>query len=280
MNWISNNISFMTLIVTALLAIITLLYTLITRRMLRLASQPTITIRSKNVSITPDIPDTAIIHGNEDSLGKERYCVAFEIDLKNIGNQPAQNIYIDAEVHFKVNRPLGNKALPVHLPEFISFLAPQSNDDKTASVFARFDNFVARELIRDFFEGRRNMEGSPFLPSRDEMGNPKLWPSPKVILRCFYSDIQGHNYISELQLFFHIWKDSKHKKMDIYLLNMQELEFVGIKQVSKRFREHYIKKNRHKRYMSFDGEKYSKKDLLLLVAKRRKQEKKEGDVLK
>lgn len=271
MNWFSSNISLLTLVVTAILAIITFLYTLITRRMLRLTSQPTITLRSKNVSLTPDIPDTAIINGIEDSLGKERYCVSFEIDLTNIGNQPAQNIYFDAEVHFKVNRPLGEKTLPVHLPEFVSFLAPQSNDNKTTSVSARFDNFVARELIRDFFGGRRNMEGSPFLPSRAEMENPKLWPSPKVIIRCFYSDIQGHNYLSEQLLFFHIWKDSEHGKLDIYLLNMQELQFVGIRPVSKRFREKYIKNNRHKRYMSFDGEKYSKKDLLLLTAKRRQE---------
>ena len=236
--------------------------------MLRLTSQPTITIRSKNVSISMDIPDTALINGNDDFLGKERYCVAFEIDLTNIGNQPAQNIYVDADVHFKENRPLGKKALPVHLPEFISFLAPQSNDDKTASVSVRFDNFVARELIRDFFKGRRNMDGSPFLPSRAEMESPKLWPSPKVIIRCFYSDIQGHNYLSEQLLFFHIWKDSEHGKLGIYRLNMQELQFVGIKPVSKRFREHYLKNNRHKLYISFYGEKYSKMDLLLLAAKR------------
>lgn len=270
-NWISNNMSLMTLIITAILTIITLFYTLITRRMLRLTSQPTITIRTNNVSIIPDIPDTAIINGNEDSLGKERYCVAFEIDLTNIGNHPAQNIYVDAEVHFKVNRPLGKKALPVHLPEFVSFLAPLSNDIKTASVSARFDNFVARELIRDFFIGRRNLEGSPFLPSKAEMKNPKLWSSPKIIIRCFYSDIQGHNYLSEQQLFFHIWKDSEHGKLSISLLNMAELQFVGIKPVSKRFREHSIKNNRHKRYMAFDGGNYSKKDLLLLVAKRRQQ---------
>lgn len=271
MNWLSNNISLLTLIVTAILTVTTFLYTLITRRMLRLASQPTITIRSKNVSISPDITDTASISGNDDSLGKERYCVAFEIELTNIGNQPAQNIYVDAEVYFKENRPLGNKALPVHLPEFISFLAPQSKDDKATIISARFDNFVARELIRDFFKGRHSLEGLPFLPSRAEMENPKLWPSPKVIIRCFYSDIQGHNYLSEQLLFFHIWKDNEHGKLDIYLLNMQELQFVGIKPVSKTFREHYIKNNRHKRYMSFDGEFYSKKELLLLTAKKGKQ---------
>jgi hypothetical protein len=269
MNWISNNIALMTLFITAALTIITSFYTLITRRMLRLATQPTITIRSKNVSITPDIPDDTLINESEDSLGKERYCVAFELDLTNIGNQPAQNIYVDAEVHFKVNRPLGNKSLPVHLPNFVSFLAPQSNkSDKTTSTSARFDNFVARELILDFFRGRRGMEGFPFLPSRAEMENQKLWPSPKVIIRCFYSDIQGQNYLSELQLFFHIWKDSEHGKLDIYLLNMQELEFVGIRPVSKRFRERHINNNRHKRYMSFDGEKYSKKDLLLLSTRK------------
>ena len=223
------------------------------------------------MSIIPDISDTALINGSEDDLGKERYCVAFELELVNIGNQPAQNIYVDAEAHFKVNRPLGENFLPVHLPEFVSFLSPHSKEsNKITSVSTRFDNFVAREIIRDFFRGRRNMEGLPFLPSKTEMENQNLWPSPKIHIRCFYSDIQGQNYLSQTQLFFHIWKDSKHGKLGIYILDMQELQFIGIKPVSKRFREHYIKNNRYKRYMSFSGEKYSKYDLLLLAVTKKK----------
>ena len=268
MNWISSNISALTLFVTGVLTIITLFYTLITRQMLRLAAQPTVAIKALNVSIYPEIPDTAKVAGSDDDLEKERYCLAFELDLANIGSQPAQNVYVDAEVNFKVNKPLGYKALPVHLPEFVSFIPPQSNDnDKTVSVAVRFDNFVAREIIRDFFAGRQDRIGSPFLPLRTEMENTKLWPSPKVTIRCLYADIQGNNYLSQLQLFFHIWKDSEHNKLDIYLLNMLELEFIAIKPVSKWFREYYIKHNRHKRYTSFSGEKYSKKVLKLLVAK-------------
>jgi hypothetical protein len=265
MNWISNNIAALTLIVTSILTIITLFYTLITRKMLRLASQPTITIRPKKVSIHPDIPDIIKISDSNDELGEARYCITFELDLANIGNQPAQNIYIDAEAYFKTNSPLGEQSLPVHSPEFVTFLAPNSREnDKETNVSARFDNFVARELIRDFFIGRKNMEGFPFLPSRIEMEKKRLWPSAKIIIRCLYSDIQGQNYLSQLQLFFHLWRDSDLKKLNIYVLNMQDIQFIEIKPISKRFRERYIKNKRYKRYMSFDGEEHSKSDLLLL----------------
>lgn len=265
MSWISSNIALVTLIITGLLAVITLEYTLLTRRMLKLASQPTVVIRRKDVSIIPEISDKAAIGEDSDDLEKGRYCLSFSFELINIGNQPAQNIYFDAEAHFKTNRPLGKKVLPLHLPEFLPFLSPKSNaNQEPAIVSAQFHNFVGKELIRDFFKGRRSLEGLAFLPSKAEMKNRALWPSPKILVHCFYSDIQGQHFVSEIELFFHIWRDKDHGKLGVYVLNMQELEFIGIRRVSRRFREAYIKKNRSNRYSSFSGDKYSKGELLLL----------------
>ena len=263
--WIAKNVTLLTLLVTTVLMIITLSYTLITRRMLRLSSQPTIRIKPKGISIHPDISDAAKIGGKKDDLKNDRYCITADFELANIGAHPAQNIYFDAEAHFKERKPLGKNLLPVHLPEFLSFLSPdKDSNSENFKIWARFDNYVARELIRDFFQGRTNLEGLAFLPSKKEINDRSLWPSPKLVIRCLYSDIQGQNYISELQLFFHIWKDNEKNKLDIYLLNMQELEFIGIRKVKKRYRDHYINSRRNLRYMSFSGEKYSKNDLLLL----------------
>jgi hypothetical protein len=266
-DWVSNNISLLTLIITTILAITTLVYTLITRRMLSLASQPTIAIRPLKVSIIPDLPTTTRIGENEDDLENCQCCLAFWCELINIGNQPAQNIYFDAEAHFKVSRPLGIQVLPLHYPEFVSFLPSKSNDaDKPVGVSAQFSNYVGRELIRDFIKGRVDMVGMAFLPSRTEMEDRSLWPSPKIAINCFYSDIQGQHFVSQIELFFHIWKNEEQKKLDIYILNMQELQFVGIKRVTERFRDNYIKKYRSLRYSSFSGKQYSENDLLLLAS--------------
>ncbi len=198
--------------------------------MLRLSSQPTIRIKAKEISIHPDIPDTAKIGELKDDLDNKRYCIRLDFELANIGAHSAQNIYFDAEAQFKGRKPLSKHSLPVHLPEFLSFLSPnKGNNSENIKTSARFDNYVAREVIRDFFQGRIGFEGFAFLPSKKEIKDRRLWPSPKLTIMCLYSDIQGQNYISELQLFFHIWKDTVKNKLDIYLLNMQELEFIGIR---------------------------------------------------
>lgn len=263
--WVSNNVSLLTLLVTSVLMVITLVYTLITRRMLRLSSQPTIRINAKEIYIHPDIPDAAKIGESKDDLENHRYCIGIDFELANIGPHPAQNIYFDAEAHFKERKPLGKQSLPVHLPEFLSFLSfDKGNNVESVKVSARFDNYVARELIRDFFQGRISHEGTAWLPSKKEIEDRRLWPSPKLVIGCLYSDIQGQNYISELQLFFHIWKDTKKNKLVISFVNMQELEFIGIRKVSKSYRNKHINSRRNLRYMSFSGKKYSQNDLLLL----------------
>ena len=273
LKWMSENVTILTLFATWALAVITIFYTFINRKMLQLSSQPTVKIEAKDITIFPDIKDDINLSDVENIVdNKIRYWVSLNLKISNIGNNPAQNICVDANVNFKKRKPLNNKELPIHMPTFIDFLPPQSDNSNFSEkeVNLSFDNFVARELIKDFFEGRKDPPGSPFLVNNKEMKDLDLWPSPKIIVRCLYSDIQGQNYSSEIRLFFHIYKDSDEKKLKIYLLNMNELNFIGIKRVSKRYREKYLKNTRSLRYTAFDGEKYHKDELILLKAVRNK----------
>ena len=240
------------------------------------SAQPILRIVADDVKIHPDV------RLGDDSTGKgfdlkadERYAIHLPLSIVNIGNIPAQSIIVDAEVTFKKRRPLGNKALPVHYPHFIEFLSPESTREKRSEkeVSVSFDRFVAREIILDFFEGRRGLPGSPFLPSVEEMQDTELWPSPLLNFRCLYSDIHGQNYCSEIRRFFHIWRDTEKIALDIYLLNMGEVGFKGISKIDKAYVEGYNYHRRHLRYTAFDGEKYDEGELLLLQAVRTKHNK-------
>ena len=255
--------------VTTVLMVITLVATLITRKMLKLSSRPTIKIYPKSISIYPDISSDIDIAKSSDTLRDKRHCISMECELSNIGNNPAQNIYLDAEVQFKANRPLGYNSLPIHLPEFIPFLEPGNLKDKDHSrnFQIRFDNFVAHVIIKDFFTLRNSFKGIAFLPSKKEIDNPDLWPSPRIIIKCFYTDIQGQNYLSTVQTFFHVWKDPENSKYDIYLMNFREIDFIGIKQISRRYRNKHVEDNRHLRYSAFYGEKHAKNEVVLLTKK-------------
>ena len=267
--WILQNVTLLTLLVTTVLMVITLVATLITRKMLKLSSRPTIKIYPKTISIYPDISSDIDLTKSSDILKDKRHCISIECELSNIGNNPAQNIYLDAEVQFKAIKPLGYNCLPIHLPEFIPFLEPENTKDKDHShkFRIRFDNFVSHVMIKDFFTLRNSFKGLAFLPSKKEIDDPNLWPSPRIIIKCFYADIQGQNYLSSLQSFFHVWKDSENSKYDIYLMNFQEIDFIGIKKISRRYRIKHVEGNRHLRYSAFYGEKHTKNEVLFLTKK-------------
>jgi hypothetical protein len=82
----------------------------------------------------------------------------------------------------------------------------------------------------------------------------------------FCTNVPSYSY-SSLQSFFHIWKDSENSKYDINLMNFQEVDFIGIKKISLRYRNKHVEGNRHLRYSAFYGEKHAKNEVLLLTKK-------------
>ena len=235
------------------------------------SAQPILRLITGDVKIHPNIK---LKNDSEGIVLKnnERYVISFPLKVVNIGNIPAQNIIVDAEVKFKKRRPLGNKSLPVHLYSFIEFLSPESTSKERSEkeVTVSFDNFVAKEIIIDFFDGRNEWPGFPNLPSIEEMQDASIWPSPSFEIRCLYSDIHGQNYSSEIQRFIHIWRDTKKKILDIYFINMDESSFKGIRKIEQSYKDNYNYQRRNLRYSAFDGNKYDESDLVLLKAVRKK----------
>jgi hypothetical protein len=268
LRWTEANLSLITLAISSVLAITSLASTAVSQKMLKISSQPTLKIVVDEISLYPDIvlekepfDIETIINDNV------RYIINIGIELINIGNYPAQEIYVDADVEFIKRKPFGYKYLPVHRYTFVDFLSPfveNGNFSKKKS-YVSFDNFVAREMIKDFYEGKNNHHGTPFLPSPKEMRDPYFWSSPKINIKCLYSDIQKNYYCSELQMFFHIWKDpNDSNKLKIYKLNDNEFNYLGVKRISFKQLQKHFKKNRHLRYTAFDGKSYKKDDLVVL----------------
>ncbi|MBE3128619.1 MAG: hypothetical protein IMZ60_02955 [Actinobacteria bacterium] len=264
--WITNNIASLMLLATFLLVLTTFYSTMLNRRMLEISYRPTILIEPKEISLHPDLNSKCNIEAFNESIEGKRFWFHIKLDIANLGNSPAQDIFLDAKVHFVIRKPFKNLWLPIDKPKHLSFLSSQG--DKGASnkkiIDICFDNFVVGEMLKDFCEGRKHLEGHAVLASQKEIQNKTLWPSPRIVLTCYYKDIQSINYCSEYQFFFHLYFDEPESKIKCYILNIEDLGFLGIKKIRAGMRHRYLKQTRHLRYVSFWGKKFSKDELVLL----------------
>ena len=265
--WIMANlplfISMVSLIVTLILAISSLTTTRTNLKTLQLSSQPTIKINIEEISLHPEIE---LDKDNKPIVKeKERYFLNIISSLDNISSNAAQNLTIDGIVKFKVKKPLNMDSLPVHLPEHKDFLTK----DNFIKVTVSFNGYIAREIIKDYLEGRKN-KLSPFLPKAGDKDNKLYWDSPLLIIKVFYYDIQGQEYVSERECFFHCWENKKTKKLEISLVNPEMRGFTKVRQLKENYIKKYLDNNRHKRYCSFNGEKYRKNDTVFLFKFRSK----------
>lgn len=276
--WITNNVAALTLFTTLLLILITLYYTILNRRMLEVSSRPCVLIDPKEISLTHDIHfecntetlKKALKERNveslEETLKEQRIWFNIKVEISNLSNSPAQDVFLDAKVHFIVRKPFKHVWLPIDKPKHLSFISTENSSEgyNKQTINIGFDNFVVREMLYDFCEGRKQLEGHAVHATHDEIQNKRLWTSPKIVLSCYYKDIQSINYCSEYQFFFHLCFDESKSKLKCYILNDEDLGFIGIKKIRPSYRKKHLKKIRHLRYISFWGKDFSKKDLVLL----------------
>ena len=243
------------------------------------SSRPSVIIEPKKISLAPDINSKCDTETLKTKIKEQRIFFNIEVDIANLSSSPAQDVYLDAEVHFIVRKPFKHSWLPTDKPKHLNFIPSESSSkgDSKQTISMCFDNFVAREMLIDFCQGRKQLEGHAVQASHDEIKNRKLWTSPKIVLICYYKDIQSLHYCSECQFFFHLYFDESESKLKCYILNIEDLGFLGIKKIRSSFRKKHLKKIRHLRYISFWGDKFSKKDLVVLRrAKKREEEKRVG----
>jgi len=239
---------------------------MLNRRMLEISSRPTILIEPEEIYLTPDLNSECTFKAFNESIEGKRFWFHIKLEIANLSNSPAQDMFIDAKVHFIIRKPFRNSWLPIDKPKHLSFLSSQNDKEATNKkiIDICFDNFVVGEMLKDFCEGRKKWEGLAVLASQKEIQNKSLWPSPRIVLTCYYKDIQSINYCSEYQFFFHLWFDESDSKIKCYILNMEDLGFLGIKKISAGKRYRYLKQARYLRYVSFWGKEFSKDELILL----------------
>lgn len=264
--WITNNISALTLLATLILAIITYYYAIINRRMLEVSSRPAILIEPKEIMLSPDINCKCNIDDLNTFLKDQRFWFTINSKIVDLSNSPAQDVFFDAIVFFIKRKPLGNSWLPIDKPKHINFISSKS-DSKSKNrltIEICFDNFVVREILKDFCEGRIHLEGHPVNATKEEIKKKELWLSPRIVLKCFYKDIQSINYVSECQFFFHLWHDETDAKIKCSIEDMKDLDFLGIRKIRASKKLKYLKLARHLRYISFWGQEFSKNELVVL----------------
>ena len=264
--WITNNVAALTLMVTFILAVTTYYYAILNRRMLEVTSRPAILIEPKEIMLSPDLNCKCNIGDLNSYLEGKRFWFHIKIEIANLTNSPAQDVLVDANAYFITRKPFGNAWLPTDKPQHFSFIPSRSDTatDHRQSIEICFDNYVVSEILKDFCEGRKKLEGLPVHATQREIKRKNLWASPRILLRCFYKDIQSINYISEYQFFFHLSHDESESKLKCYILNMEELGFLGIKKIHASKRYKYLEHARHLRYVSFWGEEFKKKELVVL----------------
>lgn len=274
LQWISDNIQIITIILTLILAVSAIISAMIaifsartTRKLLLLNSQPSVNIDFLDIELIPEINFNDkfniedFLHENE-----ERYCINLKVKLSNTGNNIAQRLCLDGCVYFNTVKPYKLDFLPVHLPEYINILSPYKTNEKDSTILTsvRFDNFIAKQIMLDFYSKRKKSKGSPYLPFENELIKTKEYPSPRLLVNCYYSDIQGTEYCSSQYKYFHMYSDYADKKIKISLINMGDLEYANIKQISGKKRAKIFRTLRHLRYTAFDGKLYRKNDLIFL----------------
>lgn len=236
------------LVITSLVAIATLVSTIVTREMLKLSSKPFIKIRAVGIKIVPSIYSI----DNHIDLKDTRVAIKIPIELSNIGSNPAQNICIDGEVFFKNTKPANYESLPIHLPIYLNILEKNNSNEAQMKVEVNFDNYIAKVILADYL--KKQTDGIPYLPTQKELKSKRLWHSPKIVIKCYYTDIRNQNYCSELDLFFHAYTAKEEGKLETYLLNMFDFNYVRIRMITNSKRNKEIDSIRSKRLTSFDGE--------------------------
>ena len=180
--WITNNVASLTLFAAFLLVLTTLYYTMLNRRMLEISSRPTILIEPKEISLTPDLNCKCNIEAFNESIEGKRFWFHIKLEIANLSNSPAQDIFLDAKVHFVIRKPFKNSWLPTDKPECLSFLSSQG--DKEASnkkiIDICFDNFVVGEMLKDFCEGRKHLVGMQCMPRKRKFKIKTYGPHPEL----------------------------------------------------------------------------------------------------
>lgn len=156
-------------IASALLLIVTLLYTIFTKRLLNE------TMRQNKYQHNPVIAFKLKRIGGSPVFGPSRRNLSAEIELINVGNAPAIEILIDAEITFTYSSINGTNIIPQRFePSMIPYIKQGSTID-SKETHINFGNNCITALFDDFRECHRlNIHRIETNPSQTPYNASKL----------------------------------------------------------------------------------------------------------
>ena len=150
LNWLQTNWPIVSLITTIILVIITGVYVFLTKKILDL------TVRQVVLAPNPVVG----IHLRGMEIGKvfgpSRRLMNIGLTLVNVGNAPAIEVLIDAEIILRYSSIRGEKAIPSRFEPFsIAFIRPGEEIEGNPYIYPEFGNTCVTHLLDDFREESR-----------------------------------------------------------------------------------------------------------------------------
>ena len=191
--WINTNATIISLITTITLVIITAVYVFFTKRILdtsvqqsKLAYNPVIGINLDSMIIS-------------EVFGPDRRNMNINLELTNVGNAPAIEVIVDAEITFTYSNIQGEKTIPARFePENIPFIRPNEELDQS-SCSSNFGNTLITHLFDDFREANRlNIHRIKTDPTQESYNASCL----KIII--YYRNNIGQYFESNYETYLHL----------------------------------------------------------------------------
>lgn len=201
LNWLQTNGSVVSLAATIVLVIITGIYVYLTKRMLdstirqsKLVSNPVIGIRLGHMTISK-------------VYGPSRRNLAIGLNLTNIGNAPAIEVFVDAEIILQYSNIQGEKVIPARFePSSIPFIRPGEEILEYPSHNPGFGNTCITHLLDDFREYHRlNIHRIETDPTKE------AYNASRLRVYVYYRNNLGQYFESTYETYLHIGKTPEVK---------------------------------------------------------------------
>ena len=145
-DWIQTNSASINVIATIILVSVTAFYAYLTWRILRA------TETQSKLTLDPVIGIKVKKGGISEVFGPERRNMSFELELANVGNAPAIEVLVDAEITFRHTNIKGHKTIPARYePDVIPFIRPGEKNDEC------HPNFGNKAIVHFFDDVRESL---------------------------------------------------------------------------------------------------------------------------
>lgn len=187
---------------TVLLVVITGIYAYLTRKILKA------TLRHSNLALNPVIGIQVRKIAISTVFGPDRRNMGVELDLTNVGNAPAIEVFVDGEIILERSRIKNENSIPARFEaQVIPFIRPgQDVEDHSLS----FGNTLLTHLFDDFRESERlNIHRIETEPSREPYTASRL----KVFIH--YKNSLDQHFISTYEARLGMYEPEKGFKLKV-----------------------------------------------------------------